>query len=61
MIPHHLTLKQCGNVFVIGKAKTLPNQLQQIADHNTLGRVPFQDVFADEPNYSKTISREVAN
>ena len=63
-IPPHITLRECGDLLVKGKARTISKQLQEIADRNTLGRVTeYQDIFSHDGNvpradYRKGISKE---
>ena len=56
-IPAHITIKQLGSVFVMGKASTLTRQLKQLADHAMIGGA--QDIDPLLADYNPRISFEV--
>lgn len=52
-----LTVKDTGNIRIIGKANTVSRQLADIANMHTLGNISMQDVFENEPNYAQGLSK----
>ena len=58
-IPHHITLRECGDLWIKAKANSISKQLAAIADHARLGTVPYQDCDPAMPNYNPRASYEV--